>query len=134
MSNDSTEIRTNLLLIFLLPYGAASLFHHAHNAELLGDYPNMPAWLSPMVVYGAWLGLTAVGLIGYVLTRRGYPLAGLATLSVYGALGLGGLAHYTRAPFSAHTSTMNLTIWLEGATGVLLLITAASLMLRLLRT
>jgi hypothetical protein len=127
-------LRTDLLLICLLAYGAASLFHHVHNAEFLGDYPNMPAWLSPGLVYGAWLGLTAVGLLGYSLLRRGYQLAGLALLSVYGALGLGGLDHYTRAPLSAHTFTMNMTIWLEAATALLVLIVAAGLMLERLRT
>jgi len=134
MNIERPAIRTNLLLVFLLPYGAASLFHYAHNAEFLGDYPNMPAWLSPALVYGAWLGVTAVGLVGYFLIRRGYQLAGLAVLSVYGVLGLDGLSHYTLAPLSAHTLTMNLTIWLEAATAVLLLTAVVGLMLRRLRT
>ena len=134
MNIERPAIRTNLLLAFLLPYGAASLFHYAHNAEFLGDYPNMPAWLSPALVYGAWLGVTAVGLVGYFLIRRGYQLAGLAVLGVYGALGLDGLGHYTLAPLSAHTVAMNMSIWLEAATGVLLLTIVVGLMLRRLRT
>ena len=134
MNIERPAIRTNLLLVFLLPYGAASLFHYAHNAEFLGDYPNMPAWLSPALVYGAWLGVTAVGLVGYFLIRRGYQLAGLAVLGVYGALGLDGLGHYTLAPLSAHTVAMNMSIWLEAATGVLLLTIVVGLMLRRLRT
>ena len=32
-----------LLLLLVLAYAAASLFHHAHNAAFLNDYPNMPA-------------------------------------------------------------------------------------------
>ena len=127
-------IRTNLLLILVLLYGAASLFHYSHNAEYLDEYPNMPAWLSPALVYAAWLGVTAVGLIGYFLIRRGYQLAGLAVLGVYGALGLDGLGHYTLAPLSAHTFAMNMSIWLEAIAGVLLLTTVAGLMLRRLRT
>ena len=133
MNIERPTIRTNLLLVFLLPYGAASLFHYAHNAEFLGDYPNMPAWLSPALVYGAWLGVTAVGLVGYFLIRRGYQLAGLAVLGVYGALGLDGLGHYTLAPLSAHTVAMNMSIWLEAATSVLLLAAVVGLMLRRLR-
>ena len=133
MNSERPAIRTDLLLIFLLPYGAASLFHYAHNAEFLGDYPNMPAWLSPALVYGAWLGVTVVGLTGYFLIRRGYQLAGLAVLGGYGALGLDGLGHYTLAPLSAHTFTMNMSIWLEAATAVLLLTALVSLMLRRLR-
>lgn len=134
MSSERTAIRTDLLLVFLLPYGAASLVHYVHNAEFLSEYPNMPAWLSPVLVYGAWLGVTAVGLVGYFLIRCGYQLAGLAVLSVYGVLGLDGLSHYTLAPLSAHTLTMNITIWLEAATAVLLLTAVVGLMLRRLRT
>jgi hypothetical protein len=134
MNGERPAIRTDLLLIFLLPYGAASLFHYAHNAEFLGDYPNMPAWLSPALVYGAWLGVTTVGMAGYFLIRRGYRLAGLAVVGVYGALGLDGLGHYTLAPLSAHTFIMNLSIWLEAAAGVLLLTAVVGLMLRCLRT
>lgn len=134
MNIERSTIRNHLLLIPVLLYGSASLFHYAHNAEFLGDYPNMPAWLSPALVYGAWLGVTAVGLVGYFLIRRGYQLAGLAVLGVYGALGLDGLGHYTLAPLSAHTFAMNMSIWLEAITGVLLLTTVVGLMLRRLRT
>jgi hypothetical protein len=51
MSNERPAIRIDLLLIFLLAYGAASLFHHVHNAEFLNEYPNMPTWLSRAQVY-----------------------------------------------------------------------------------
>jgi hypothetical protein len=122
-----------LLPILLLAHGAASLFHYAHNAELLVEYPNMPAWLSPGRVYAAWLGVTTVGLVGFVLVRRGHQPVGLAVLGAYGALGLDGLGHYARAPLSAHTFTMNLTIGLEAATAVLVLTSVVSLMLRRLR-
>jgi hypothetical protein len=134
MNIERPAIRTNLLLIFLLPYGAASLFHYSHNAEFLSDYPNMPAWLSPALVYGAWLGVTALGLVGYFLVRRGFQLAGLAVLGVYGALGLDGLGHYTLAPLSAHTFAMHMSIWVEAITGVLLLATVVGLTRRHLRT
>lgn len=118
------------LLISLLVYAAASLFHHLHNAEFLSDYPNMPTWLTPAGVYVAWLATTAVGLAGYVLLRRGYRMLGLALLGVYGALGLFGLGHYTVAPLSAHTPTMHLTIWLEAATGAVLMGAVAVLLLK----
>ena len=134
MSSERPNIRISLLAIFLLAYGAASLFHYANNAEFLIEYPNMPVWLSPARIYAAWLGVTAVGLVGFFLIRRGYQLTGLAVLGIYGALGIDGLGHYTIAPLSAHTFTMNLTIWLEAATAVLLLAAVVSLMLRRLRT
>lgn len=134
MNIERPTIRSNLLLSFVLLYGAASFFHYSHNAEFLGDYPNMPAWLSPALVYGAWLGVTVMGLTGYFLILRGYHIAGLAVLGVYGALGLDGLGHYTLAPLSAHTFAMNMSIWLEAVTGALLLATVCTVMLRRWRT
>jgi hypothetical protein len=117
----------------VLAYAAASLLHHAHNAAFLGDYPNMPAWLTPAGVYAVWLGVTAVGIAGYLLLRRGYRLAGCGAIAIYGALGLYGLAHYGVAPVSAHTPAMHLTIWLEAASGALLLIVVAWLFVSELR-
>ena len=88
----------------LLAYAAAGLLYHVHNAGFLSEYPSMRAGLTPARVYAAWLGVTAVGLTGFLLVRRGYQLAGMAAVLVYGALGLLGLAHYSLAPLSAHTS------------------------------
>lgn len=121
------------LAALVLVYAAASLFHHAHNAAYLGDYPNMPAWLTPAGVYVAWLATTAVGVAGYLLLRSGFRLAGLGTIALYGAFGLYGLAHYGVAPVSAHSPTMHLTIWLEATTGTLVLIGVAWLVVGELR-
>jgi hypothetical protein len=115
------------LAALLVAYTAASLFHYAHNAEFLAEYPNMPAWLSRAQIYTAWLGATAVGASGYVLLRRGFRLAGLALLAVYAVLGFDSLTHYALAPASAHTAAMNASILLEAATATLLLGAVASL-------
>ena len=112
----------------LLLYLAASLLHFVHNAEYLADYPNLPAWLGRGDVYLVWLGLAAVGVVGYAFYRGGWRLAGLVLLGAYAAPGFGGLLHYTRAPFAAYTSAMNFTIWFEFvAAGLLLLAVIASL-------
>jgi len=111
--------------IALLACVAATLFHHIHNAEFLDHYPNMPTWLSPLRVYAAWSAATAIGVIGYWSLRRGYKTSGLALLLAYGCYGLDGLAHYALAPMSAHSATMNVTIWLEAVTAVALLTTLA---------
>ena len=58
----------NRLAAFLLLYLAASLLHFTHNAEFLGDYPNLPAWLTRSM-YLTWAGSAVVG------TRRFYPLS-----------------------------------------------------------
>jgi len=121
------------LLVLLLTYGAASLLHHVHNAEFLPQYPNMPAWLSPAQVYAAWIGVTLIGVVGYLLVRRGYQLAGLFVIAAYAALGFDGLGHYSVAPLSAHTVTMNLTIWLEVATALLLWVAVAGFLAKRMR-
>ncbi|SRR5258706_8090061 len=110
------------LPILMLVYAGASLVHFAHNAEFLADYPNMPAWLSRLDVYGAWLAATAVGVLGYLLVLGGHHLSGLLVIAVYAVLGFDGLGHYARAPVAAHTATMNATIWIEVLAATLLLI------------
>ena len=107
---------------------AASLLHFVHNAEYLGDYPNLPTWLGRADVYLAWLALAAVGAAGWILYRIGRRLAGLVLIGAYAVSGFDGLLHYTRAPFAAHTAPMNFTIWFEVATaGLLLIAVVASL-------
>ena len=122
MSDHTRRPTARALLILFLVYAGASLVHYAHNAEFLAEYPNMPAWLSRMKVYAAWLGATTLGLFGYLLVRRGYQIAGLCVLAISAALGFDGLGHYSLAPLSAHTPLMNLTIWLEAASAALLLV------------
>ena len=110
------------LLILLLIYGAASFIHFVHNAEFLVDYPNIPSSWSRPGVYFAWIGLTAIGVAGWILVARGYPLAGLLLFAVYAALGFDSLGHYVLAPLSDHTATMNSTILFEVAAAALALI------------
>ena len=111
------------LLIILTLYCAASLFHFVHNAVFIDEYPNLPNWISVVVIYITWLGITSIGIVGYLLVHHGKQVIGLITLAAYGTFGLDGLGHYSLAPMSAHTFTMNLTIWLEALTAVIVLIT-----------
>ena len=108
----------------LLLYTSASFLHFAHNAEYLGEYPNLPGSITRFGVYASWLGLVAIGLGGLTLYLTRWRRAGLALLGVYAALGLDGLLHYTRAPVGEHTVMMNFTIWFEvGAAVPLMLVT-----------
>ncbi len=109
------------LFALLLIYGAASLIHFVHNAEFIAEYPNLPSSWSRADVYLAWITLTIVGIAGWLLVSRGYPIIGLVLLATYAALGLDSLGHYVLAPLSAHTFAMNATIFLE--------VTAAGLVL-----
>lgn len=118
------------LLIFLLIYGVASLIHFVHNAEFLADYPNLPDSWSRAGVYFAWIGITVVGVIGWVLVTRSYHLSGLLLLAIYAVFGLDSLAHYMVASLSSHTLVMNLTIFLEVTAATLVLIEVAKQMIR----
>ena len=107
--------------MLLLLYCGASLLHFVHNAEHVADYPNLPTWISRGSVYSAWFAIFSIGLSGYLLFRRGHTLAGLTLLALFATLGLDGLLHYGRAPISAHSLGMNLTIWTEVVTATLAL-------------
>jgi hypothetical protein len=116
------------LLALVVVHTGASLLHFVHNATFLADYPNMPGWITPGGVYAAWLGEAAIGAAGVILFLRGRTMIGLGLIAIYAVLGLGGLDHYTLASISAHTLAMNATIWLETATGVVLLAFAVTAM------
>ena len=112
----------------MLVYGAASLLHFLHNAVYLHDYPNLPVWLTAGGVLVAWGVVAGTGIAGYLLYSRVSRVAGLLVIAIYAAFGLAGLDHYTVAPVSAHTMAMNMTILLEAATAVVLLVRVAALL------
>jgi hypothetical protein len=116
-----------VLAVLLFAYAGASLVHHVHNAEFLADYPNMPAWITRPAVYAAWLCETMLGVAGYLILRRGYPVVGLGLIVIYAALGFDAFVHYALAPAAAHTAAMNATIWLEAAAAALVLVAIAVL-------
>lgn len=118
-ANSPECTRLGVLLAVCL---AGSLLHFAHNAEFLGDYPNLPYWLTRSQVYLTWLGLAAIGVSGFVLYLRQSHSAGLLLIGLYAVLGFDGLLHYSRAPFQAHTVAMNFTIWFEVIVAAALLI------------
>ena len=127
---EAIDGRSKPLPWLLALYGLASLVHFVHNAEFLDGYPNLPAWLSRSQIYGAWCGITAVGLVGYTLYRRGRAGIGLSLLVLYTSLGFDGLLHYRRAPVVAHTVAMNLAIWLEVVAAALALMAVVTVAAR----
>jgi hypothetical protein len=129
----SSRAGTTDLFWLALFYAAASLLHFTHNAEFLGEYPNLPAWLSRSDVYLTWLASAALGAFGCVLLRYGREGFGLAVLALYACSGFDGLLHYGRAPFAAHSTAMNFTILLEAFAGALLLIAVLRQVARTLR-
>lgn len=110
------------LAVLLGMYLVASLLHFAHNAEFLGDYPNLPTWLTRSDVYFVWLGQAVIGLVGFALYLRGRQTPGLLLIGLFAAFGFDGLLHYSRAPFGAHTVAINFTIWFEVVAAAALLV------------
>jgi uncharacterized membrane protein len=106
-----------LLLLYLI----ASALHFTHNAENMAVYPSLPVWVTRSGVYVTWLGITAIGVLGYLCYRHLHAAMGLALLGIYASAGFDGLLHYTLAPMHVHTSTMNFTIWFEVVVAALLL-------------
>lgn len=113
MKTNLAPLEHRILLTLLAIFATASLIHFTHNAEFIADYPNLPRSWSAMHVYLAWIGMTTIGVVGWILMSRGLLIAGLLTLAVYAALGLDSLGHYVLAPMSAHTVAMNATILAE---------------------
>ena len=109
------------LPVLMILYGAASLFHFVHNATYVQDYPNLPAWITPVGVYVSWCVIAAVGVVGYWLYRKVSRGLGLVVIAIYALFGFDGLGHYALAPMGAHTVAMNASILTEVAAAAVLL-------------
>jgi hypothetical protein len=122
LDRDQSMSRDRSLLTFIIAYGMASLVHFVHNAVYIDAYPNLPAWITPVVVYVSWLAIAGTGAFGYWLYRRGSRAFGLTVIGVYALSGFGGLDHYTVAPVSSHSMAMNATILGEAIAASVLLV------------
>jgi hypothetical protein len=114
-------------------YAIASLAHFSHNAQYIASYPGLPGWLTPEKIYIAWLAVSTVGALGFIVRRLGYHIASLVLLGLYGALGLDALAHYALASHSDHTLPANITIWAEAVAGGVVLLSSAGLVVAAVR-
>jgi hypothetical protein len=130
---DRSKFRLKLpvpFLALLAAYFLASLAHFSHNAQYIAFYPGLPGWLTPEKVYLAWLAVSSIGVLGFVVRWFGWQSTSLLLLGLYGAFGLDGLAHYTLALCSEHTLVANVTIWSEAAIGLTVLLASAVLFSR----
>ena len=127
-------MKNRLLEASMLAYCCASLLHFAHNGIYVDEYPNLPAPITVPVIIATWLGITAIGVIGYLIRRSGRELIGLGVIAAYAAFGFDGFAHYTLAAMAAHTVAMNVTIWGEAIAATMLLAVVAHRSLQVLRT
>jgi hypothetical protein len=71
---------------------ASTAVHYSDNAIALDRYPPDTVTIPGIVV--TWVGLTAIGLLGYVLYRRERFPAAQICLAIYSITGISTLAHY----------------------------------------
>jgi hypothetical protein len=124
------SIPSRALPFLLVAFAAASLIHFIHNAEFLTDYPGLPQTWTRAGVYGAWVGMIAIGLCGWLFVRAGYHVFGLVLIALCALGGIDSLGHYVVAPLSAHTAAMNATILLEVSAAMLLLLESLRLLVQ----
>lgn len=110
-----------LLAVLAVAYFLTSLGHFSHNAEFICEYPNLPASLTRAKVYAVWVGITSVGMVGFLLVWKRFVTTGLVLVAVYALLGFDGLGHYALAPMAWHTPMANITILSEVVAAALLL-------------
>jgi len=122
-----------LLIVLTAAYFLTSLGHFSHNAEFICEYPNLPASLTRAKVYAAWMGITSVGVIGFLLIRKRFVMTGLFLVAVYALLGFDGLGHYALAPMAWHTPMANITIISEVVAAALLLTATVGLLVSRVR-
>jgi len=107
---------------------ASTLVHYTDNFVNIDDYPQ-PHWITHAVIPTAWVLLTAFGLGGYALFRRGrYTAAGLCLL-VYSYTGLSSLGHYPYGAPSDFSIKMHAGILVDGVTGAAVLAVALWLLI-----
>jgi hypothetical protein len=113
MATQRKSLATSLV-VWPVIYLVASLVHFVQNAQFRPNCPNLPASWTRTGVYYAWLGMTTVGMCGYVLGRPGHLRVGLIFLMIYCLLGLESLGHYVFAPMVDHTWAMNFSARFNG--------------------
>ncbi|HYO61596.1 MAG TPA: hypothetical protein VEU29_06830 [Actinomycetota bacterium] len=90
--------------------------HYTDNYLYFDEYPQ-PGSLRPWQVYTAWLVLTAVGLAGYRLYKRGHTLPAYVCLVVYSYTGLSSLGHYLYGALGDFSAKQHVFILVDGLTG-----------------
>ena len=90
--------------------------HYTDNYLYFDEYPQ-PASLRRWQVYAGWLLLTAVGVAGYRLYRRGLVAAAYVCLVVYSYTGLSSLGHYLYGALGEFSAKQHVFILVDGAAG-----------------
>lgn len=112
--------RKMTLEVLLLTYFVACFLHSIQDAEYARAYP-LSGWDSTASVYITWLAISALGLLGYLIHRSTLRWVGQVVLCLYAVVGFDGLFHYTRAPFSAYSRAMHISIGVQVVVASILL-------------
>lgn len=105
---------------------AVSLFHFTDNTVNIGTYPKagwQPEWFG-VVVAGAWLLYTAVGIAGYRLYRRGSMRGAHIALMAYGALVISSLGHFLLGSPADLTTRAVISVFVDAAAGSIVIAVA----------
>ena len=115
-----------LLNIVFFTAVASSIVHYTDNYLAFDRFPQGSSGpeVTDDMIWIAWVVLTAFGVAGYVLYRRGQVRQGSMLLAVYSISGLVGLAHYTAPGMSELAWWRHANIWVDIVCGVAVLVFA----------
>ena len=115
-----------LLNIVFFTAVASSIVHYTDNYLAFDRFPQGSSGpeVTDDMIWIAWVVLTAFGVAGYVLYRRGQVRRGSMLLAVYSISGLVGLAHYTAPGMSELAWWRHAHIWVDIVCGVAVLVFA----------
>jgi hypothetical protein len=125
-STPSPRDPSKMLLLLLVLNVVASVVHYVDNIARWAVYPE-PAWDNARLTDAFWFVMTPVGVLAYVLYRRGKKLPAFALEYLYGAMNLVVLGHYLFAWPWEISLVVNATILAEAATAFWLIGYTASL-------
>ena len=96
-------------------------FHFTDDYVSVETYPQ-PGWISEAVVALAWPLLTAFGVAGYLLYRRGRFAAAHACLLVYSYTGISSLGHFLSGSPDEFTTRGLMSVLIDGVAGSAVLV------------
>jgi hypothetical protein len=122
---DSSDRALRTLRVLLIVAIVVSVFHYVDNFVRFDQYPqDEPELVTRPMIPIAWVVLTAFGVAGYVLCRRGRVGQAAACLAVYSVSGLIGPLHYTSGALDEFDAFQHVNIAADGLAGLAVLLFA----------
>lgn len=112
----------NGLLLAITIYCAVCLYLFMSNMVFIDEHPNTSDWISTIGVTIAWIGLTCIGLVSWLLILRDKRFIGVIAIILFSVFNFGSAGHYSLEPVSSHTYISNIAIWLQVVTAWIVLI------------